>query len=143
MSERVSESVTGTTTVAVTVPASPEQLTMLRALAETVLLIADFGLDEVTDIRLALDEIATVLLQDAVPGSTIDCAFSYREGVLNANIRAVVTSETEVGSGSFGWHIVQTLTDSVTATKGAFDDAVSGYPTVVDFVWARGDLDEQ
>lgn len=143
MSERVSESVTETTTVAVTVPATPEQLTMLRALAETVLLIADFGLDEVTDIRLALDEIATVLLQDAVPGSTISCAFTYRDGVLNAAIRAVGSSETEVGTGSFGWHIVQTLTDSVTATRAPFDAAVAGYPTVVEFVWARGELDEQ
>ncbi|MGX1773376.1 anti-sigma factor [Nocardia brasiliensis] len=143
MSERVSESVTETTTVAVTVPATPEQLTMLRALAETVLLIADFGLDEVTDIRLALDEIATVLLQDAVPGSTISCAFTYREGVLKAAIQAVGSSETEVGAGSFGWHIVQTLTDSVTATRAPFDAAVDGYPTVVEFVWARGELDEQ
>ncbi|WP_280390340.1 anti-sigma factor [Nocardia brasiliensis] len=143
MSERVSESVTETTTVAVTVPATPEQLTMLRALAETVLLIADFGLDEVTDIRLALDEIATVLLQDAVPGSTISCAFTYREGVLKAAIQAVGRSETEVGTGSFGWHIVQTLTDSVTATRAPFAAAVDGYPTVVEFVWARGELDEQ
>ncbi|WP_280441203.1 anti-sigma factor [Nocardia brasiliensis] len=143
MSERVSESVTETTTVAVTVPATPEQLTMLRALAETVLLIADFGLDEVTDIRLALDEIATVLLQDAVPGSTISCAFTYREGMLKAAIQAVGRSETEVGTGSFGWHIVQTLTDSVTATRAPFDAAVDGYPTVVEFVWARGELDEQ
>ncbi|AFU04494.1 anti-sigma factor [Nocardia brasiliensis] len=143
MSERVSESVTETTTVAVTVPATPEQLTMLRALAETVLLIADFGLDEVTDIRLALDEIATVLLQDAVPESTISCAFTYREGVLKAVIQAVGRSETEVGAGSFGWHIVQTLTDSVTATRAPFDAAVDGYPTVVEFVWARGELDEQ
>ncbi len=143
MSERTSESVTETTTVAVTVPAAPEQLTMLRALAETVLLIADFGLDEVTDIRLALDEIATVLMQDAVIDSTISCAFTYREGVLNAQIRAVGSSETEVGAGSFGWHIVQTLTDSVTGTREPYDDAVSGYPTVVEFVWARGELDEQ
>ncbi|MFG1791053.1 ATP-binding protein [Nocardia sp. NPDC049149] len=143
MSEQVSESMTETTTVAVEVPAAPEQLTMLRALAETVLLIADFGLDEVTDIRLALDEIATVLMGEAVPGSTISCAFTYRDGVLNAQIRAVSDTEDEVGASGFGWHIVQTLTDSVTATKAPFDAGVAGYPTVVEFVWARGGLDEQ
>ncbi|WP_228806575.1 hypothetical protein [Nocardia cyriacigeorgica] len=58
-----------TTTVGVRVPAELGQLLMLRALTETVSLIADFALDEVTDIRLALDEVATSLILDAVPGS--------------------------------------------------------------------------
>jgi serine/threonine-protein kinase RsbW len=68
MTENISRTSAATTTVGVRVPADLEQLLMLRALAETVSLIADFALDEVTDIRLALDEVATSLILDAVPG---------------------------------------------------------------------------
>src|SRR5690606_10944100 len=51
VSDSVETTSRDTTTVGVRVPAEHEQLVMLRALAEMVALIADFGLDEVTDTR--------------------------------------------------------------------------------------------
>src|SRR5690606_10181223 len=79
VSDSVETTSRDTTTVGVRVPAEHEQLVMLRALAETVALIADFGLDEVTDIRLALDEVATSLIAGAVAESTLSCDFDYDE----------------------------------------------------------------
>jgi serine/threonine-protein kinase RsbW len=111
---------------------------MLRALTETVAMIADFGLDEVIDIRLALDEVATSLIFDAVPGSTIDCEFSYDESQMFVHVASVAVAETVVAHAGFGWHIVRTLTDSIAAMQSPFDHVVSGYPTAVDFNWVRG-----
>lgn len=128
-----------TTTIGVRVPAVYEQLVMLRALAETVALIADFGLDEVADMRLALDEVATALLRDVVPDSELDCAFAYGESTMDITVSAVTLSETGPDERSFGWHIVSTLTDSVSTTIGSHDAASGGYPTVVRFRWSRGD----
>lgn len=127
-----------TTTIGVRVPAELEQLTMLRALAETVALIADFAIDEVVDIRLALDEVATSLILDAVPGSTLDCDFTYSDNEMFVHVAAVAVSESVVGQAGFGWHIVRTLTQSIAAAQEPFDSAVSGYPTIVHFSWARG-----
>ncbi|WP_433191747.1 ATP-binding protein [Nocardia sp. CA-107356] len=127
-----------TTTIGVSVPAELEQLTMLRALAETVALIADFAIDEVVDIRLALDEVATSLILDAAPGSTLDCEFTYNDNEMFVHVASVAVSDSVVGQAGFGWHIVRTLTQSIAAVQEPFDSAVSGYPTVVDFSWARG-----
>ncbi|MET8653999.1 MULTISPECIES: ATP-binding protein [Nocardia] len=130
------------TTIEVRVPAQLEQLAMLRALVETVAFMADFAVDEVTDIRLALDEIATGLILDAVPDSTIDCRFTYHDAAaMRVRVHSVSASQTPPSQDSFGWHIVRTLTRSVNATQTEFDAARSGYPVTVDFEWARGGTD--
>ncbi|WP_406230895.1 ATP-binding protein [Nocardia sp. NBC_01009] len=141
MTEWTTEQASGSTTIEIRVPALLDQLVMLRALAETVALIADFGLDEVTDIRLALDEIATELILDAVADTTIDCRFTYRESAMLVRVSSVAASNTVPGQGSFGWHIVRTLTDTVHAVQAPLDAATGGYPTVVDFHWVRGGSD--
>ncbi|OCF87058.1 anti-sigma factor [Nocardia brasiliensis] len=137
MGEWTSRSSTETTTIGVRIPARLEQLTMLRGLAETVALIADFALDEVTDIRLALDEVATSLVLDAVPGSQLNCEFTYDTDQMFVHVASAATSEQVVGQAGFGWHIVRTLTHSIAASQAPFDADVAGYPTVVDFSWVR------
>ncbi|MGY1896912.1 ATP-binding protein [Nocardia gipuzkoensis] len=138
MGEWTFRSSTETTTVGVRVPARLEQLTMLRALAETVALIADFALDEVTDIRLALDEVATSLIVDAAADSMIDCEFTYDTDKMFVHVSSVAATDSVVGRAGFGWHIVRTLTDSIAAAQGSYDSVLGGYPTVIDFSWVRG-----
>ena len=62
------------------VPADHRHLTMLRGLTETALLLADFALDEVTDLQVAIDEITTGLVEVAVDGCTIDCDLTVEAG---------------------------------------------------------------
>ncbi|MGN2639138.1 anti-sigma factor [Nocardia takedensis] len=126
-----------TTTVGVRVPARPDQLIMLRSLAETVSLIADFALDEVTDIRLALDEIATALVLDAAPDTEIDCRFTYDRTHMRVRADAVSASATVSARADLSRHIVQTLTESFDVSQAAFDPRTGGYPTVVEFDWCR------
>lgn len=142
MGEWTSRSSTKTTTIGVRLPAQFEQLTMLRALAETVSLIADFALDEVTDIRLALDEVATSLIMEAVPDSTLDCEFTYDDRQMFVHVASTASSEAVVGQAGFGWHIVRTLTASIAAVQEPFDASVGGFPTTVDFSWVRGVADD-
>ncbi|WP_280504583.1 anti-sigma factor [Nocardia farcinica] len=110
---------------------------MLRALAETVGHIADFAIDEVADIRLALDEVATALVLDAVPGSDLDCELDYAEDRMSVRVRGVCRSKEAVAQSGFGWHIVRTLTDSVEATQESYDFVVGGYRTAIGFEWSR------
>lgn len=126
-----------TTTIAIEVPARSDQLIMIRALTETLSLIADFAIDEVTDIRLALDEVATALILDAVPGTTLELRFTYDHA--HMCVRAAAVSRTDSASVrvGFGWHIVRTLTQTVTATHAPRDPVAGGYPLVVEFDWVR------
>ncbi len=128
---------TAATTIGVRVPARPEQLTMLRALAETIGHIADFAIDEVADIRLALDEVATALVLDAVPGSELDCEMDYGQDRMCVRVRGLTRSKDAVAQSGFGWHIVRTLTDSVEAFQEPYDFVVRGYRTAIEFDWSR------
>ncbi|MEU4312965.1 anti-sigma factor [Nocardia sp. NPDC024068] len=145
MAESISDSVdttsADTTTIGVRVPARDEQLVMLRALAETVSLIADFGLDEVTDIRLALDEVATSLIAVAVPETTLGCDFDYDEHRMTVRVTSMSMTDTLRDQEGFGWHIVRTLTRSVDVLQQPYDVTSGGYPTEVEFSWYRGGAD--
>lgn len=121
------------TTVGLQVPAAPEQLTLLRALAETVTLLADFGIGEVNDIRLALDEVATVLIRAAAPGSRLDCELTYDDNELTVRVAGIAESQDALDDDGLSWHIVRSLTDSLNADQGGYAKPAGGYPTVVEF----------
>ncbi|MGW5452516.1 anti-sigma factor [Nocardia sp. NPDC003979] len=125
------------TTVGFQVPAELEQLTMVHALAETVLLVGGFALDEVTDLLLALDEVVTALVLAAAPEALIDCAFTGGGGALGARVSTVARTDEAIDEDAFGWHVVATLTDALRTEYGPFDAARNGYPTTVEFGWIR------
>lgn len=110
---------------------------MLRALAETVTLVADFDIGEVNDLRLVLDEVATVLIGDAVPGSVLDCDVTYDADEVTVRVTVIAVSEAALEDTGLSWHIVRSLTDSLDATQAAYALQAGGYPTIVEFRWLR------
>jgi serine/threonine-protein kinase RsbW len=130
-----------TSPVGVRVDAVPEQLTMLRALAETVTLMADFALDEVTDIRVALDEIATCLLPAAVPGSSIECEFGFDGDRMTVRVIGLSIEPHVIDENSFGWHVLRTITDTLVVHETDTDGSGLGHPVVVEFSRKRGEAD--
>ncbi|MGW4532383.1 anti-sigma factor [Nocardia sp. NPDC004340] len=125
--------------VGVRVRADAGHLEMLRAIAETVMLTADFTIDVAIDMRVALDQVATAMILAAVPSAGLDCEFRYDE----QRVRIRVTSVIGTGGGliehSFGWHFVESLTDSITVDTDEFDVVQRGYPVVVEFTRQRKD----
>ncbi|MBY8857180.1 anti-sigma factor [Nocardia sp. CA2R105] len=121
------------TTVGIRVPAAAQQLTMLRALTETALLMADLVLDEVTDIQVAIDEVVTSVIAAARPGSTIECEVVFGDGRTRVCLTAVVIRQDVIDQQSFGWRVMQTVTESLQADLGAFDRMLGGYPVSVGF----------
>lgn len=126
------------TPVEIRVAASVTQLPIVRGLAETLVLLSDFTLDEVADIRLAVDEVCSTLIAVAAPGSSLDCWFSIGERELLVRVTGLAKTEGLPDQHSFGWHVLRTLTDSVEVSQDSFDSALSGYPTTVSFRRVRG-----
>ncbi|MFE7722914.1 anti-sigma factor [Nocardia rhizosphaerihabitans] len=124
-------------TVGFQVPAELDQLTMVHSLAETVLLVRGFALDEVTDLILALDEVATALMLVAAADTQLDCVFTTGDGTLGARIATVIRTPSALDEESFGWHVVATLTDALRIEYGDFDPVGDGYPATVEFGWIR------
>ncbi|MET7767732.1 anti-sigma factor [Nocardia sp. NPDC005366] len=126
-----------TTTVRIQVPARREQLALVRALADAVTVDAEFRAEDIADIRLALNEVATALVVEAVPGSMIDCRFTYGRDRMSVEVNSAAWANRGVKQRDFGWRIVRSLTTQATASQQPFDITVSGYPTHVEFDWRR------
>ncbi|WP_232840067.1 MULTISPECIES: ATP-binding protein [Nocardia] len=136
--QSASETLSDTTTVRIQVPARREQLALMRALADAVTVDAEFRPEDIADIRLVLNEVATALVVDAVPGSMIDCRFTYDKNRMSVEVDSAAWANSGVTQRDFAWRIVRTLTHDATASQEPFDITVSGYPTHVEFDWRRG-----
>ncbi len=126
------------TPVEIRVAASVTQLPIVRGLAETLVLLSDFTLDEVADIRLAVDEVCSTLIAVALPETSLLCRFTIGEAELLVHVSGIAANEGLPDQRSFGWHVLRTLTDSVEATQNPYDSTASGYPTTVEFRRVRG-----
>lgn len=124
--------------VEVRVAASVSQLPIVRGLAETLVLLSDFTMDEIADIRLAVDEACSTLIGVAAEGTTLRCVFTIGEAELRVQVDGVAAQEGLPDGRSFGWHVLRTLTDAVDARQEPFDQQLSGYPTTVEFRRVRG-----
>ncbi|MGV9413987.1 ATP-binding protein [Nocardia sp. NPDC003693] len=143
MRDGTSRSAAAADVIGVRVPAELAQLTMLRALAETVALIGDFALDEVTDIRVALDEVATALILGSVPSGVIECDFAYDDNRMRIRVGTVVAEPDALDEGGFGWHVLKTLTETIGVRTESFDVVAGGFPTVVEFSRRRGEYEDR
>lgn len=118
--------------------ASVTQLPIVRGLAETLVLLSDFTLDEVADIRLAVDEVCSTLIAVAARDTSLNCRFTVGDLELLVRVSGVAATEGLPDQRSFGWHVLRTLTDEVRSHQEAYDPQVSGYPTTVEFRRIRG-----
>lgn len=60
---------------------------------------------------------------------------------MDVRVSAVLTVADAPDENSFGWHVLTTLTDQVTVMRDGYDEAVGGYPVVVEFRCATGSVD--
>ncbi|MGX1778716.1 anti-sigma factor [Nocardia brasiliensis] len=127
--------------VSLELAAELRELGMLRALTDTVCMMADITLDAIPDIRLVVSEAATAMMLEARPGSTLRCEFDYTRRRFSARIAATATRDAEDRRDPLSWQLVQLLTDSAESTRDPFDPAAGGYPTVIEFSWERGTSD--
>ncbi len=129
----ISEKYDAATAVAVRVPADHRHLTMLRGLTETALLLADFALDEVTDLQVAINEITTGLVEVAVDGCTINCDLTVEAGRITVCISTMAVTRDVMDENGFGWHVIRTVTDTPTTDIGSYDRVRGGFPITVGF----------
>jgi serine/threonine-protein kinase RsbW len=92
-----------------------EQLPIIRSLAATVAIRADFDLDSIADLKLAVDEACSTLITRAVPGSALTCRFILRGDEIRFVGSASSASQAEPRRDSFGWRVLTTLTDEASA----------------------------
>ncbi|MEU7813329.1 ATP-binding protein [Pseudonocardia sp. NPDC049154] len=100
--------------VEVRTSASASLIPTIRAVASDLAARADFDLDAISDLRMAVDEACATLVDVAVPGSSLRCTFDVREELIRVHAEVDTgDAATPVSTDTFGWRVLQTLADEV------------------------------
>lgn len=121
------------------VRADASQLSIVRAVSAAIAGQADFDLDAIADVRLAMDEACSILIVRAVAGATLSCRFLTTDDELRVSISTPVTESVPGEQRSFGWHVLNTLTDSIAMSRDADPDNTDG--TVATIVFTKTKVD--
>ena len=101
--------------VEVRIPADLSQLFVLRSIAATLALREDFDLDEVEDVKLAVDEMCSALVLRARRGALLTCRFDALPRSVGV-VASVGSDDPEpIPKDTFGWRVLAALTDELTS----------------------------
>jgi serine/threonine-protein kinase RsbW len=104
--------------VLLAVPASGAWLGVLRTATASLASRLQFTLDEIEDLRIAVDEACAVLLALASLEAVLSCRFTVTENELTVDATVPVDDPAAVRlptGESFAWQVLSALTDEVTA----------------------------
>ena len=99
------------------VPASGAYLGVLRTATAGLAARLQFTLDEIEDLRIAVDEACAILLAVAALDAELACRFAVTDDTLTVEAAVpAASSAVRLPSGeSFAWQVLSALTDEVSA----------------------------
>ncbi len=105
--------------VEVRVPAVPRAVTTVRSVAADLAARAEFTLDAVADLRMAVDEACSSLVALARPDTRLTCSFNVAEENITVTATVQTTGAERLATDSFGWRVLTTLADDVRMLSAA------------------------
>jgi serine/threonine-protein kinase RsbW len=110
--------------VTVRLPADSAYLSVLRTATAGLAARLDFNLDEIEDLRIAIDEACAMLLAQAVPGTDLTCEFELTDEAMSISVSVLTVDGLEPSRDTFAWTVLSSLAGDVDAKVGV-DDRVT------------------
>ena len=110
--------------VNVCLPAEGAYLSVLRTATAGLAARLDFTLDEIEDLRIAVDEACAMLLVQAIPGTNLECAFDLGADEMTITVSVIAAEPRIPARDTFAWTVLSALAGTVDSRLGA-DDQVS------------------
>jgi serine/threonine-protein kinase RsbW len=107
--------------VTVRLPADGVYLSVLRTATAGLAARLDFTLDEIEDLRIAVDEACAMLLSQAIPGSNLDCGFRLGRDTMTIAVSVRCLNPRAPAGDTFAWTVLSALAGSVDAQVGPGD----------------------
>lgn len=107
--------------VTVRMPAEGAYLSVLRTATAGLAARLDFTLDEIEDLRIAVDEACAMLLGQAIPGSALECNFALGREEMTISVSVPSLAPQPPASDTFAWTVLTALAGSVDAFTGPGD----------------------
>ena len=104
--------------VTVRIPAEGAYLSVLRTATAGLAARLDFTLDEIEDLRIAVDEACAMLLGQAVADARLECDFTLGRDMMTIAVSAACLAPQEPANDTFAWTVLTALAGSVDAHVG-------------------------
>jgi serine/threonine-protein kinase RsbW len=107
----------GSDVVLLTVPADGAYLGVLRTAAAGLAARLQFTLDEIEDLRIAVDEACAMLIRLATPTAELRCRFALAGAELGVEVAVPTASEAALpATSSFTWKVLTALASAASAS---------------------------
>ncbi len=110
--------------VTVRLPADSAYLSVLRTATAGLAARLDFTLDEIEDLRIAIDEACAMLLSQAMPGTDLTCEFELTADAMSISVSVLTVDGREPSRDTFAWTVLSSLAGDVDAKVGADDRVI-------------------
>jgi len=111
-------------------PADSAYLAVVRTATAGLAARLDFTLDEIEDLRIAVDEGCTVLLRQASPGADLVATFAPGDAALTVQLAVLTTQARLPDRDSLAWQVL-------TALAGELDAGTTPGPDGQSHIWLR------
>ena len=99
--------------VRVCTPAEGAYLSVLRTATAGLAARLDFTLDEIEDLRIAVDEACAMLLSQAIPGTNLECDFELEADLMTIAVSVVAAQPRMPARDTFAWTVLSALAGEV------------------------------
>jgi serine/threonine-protein kinase RsbW len=96
-------------------PAASAYLSVLRTATAGLAARLDFTLDEIEDLRIAVDEACALLIPDAAEGADLTCLFSLTPDALSVTVQVPSRTGRAPRRNTFAWTVLTALAGEVDA----------------------------
>ncbi len=96
-------------------PADSAYLAVLRTATAGLAARINFTIDDIEDLRIAVDEACAILLPQAVPSSELQCRFWLGDATMTVAVGATCTDPRPPAEQGFAWRVLSALTTFATS----------------------------
>ena len=114
----------GSDVVTLRLPAVGAYLSVLRTATASLASRLDFTIDDIEDLRIAVDEACAMLLAQAVPGADLECSFELTGDAIAVSVSVMTLSGEQPSRETFAWTVLTALAGEVDSSVDA-DDRVT------------------
>src|SRR5215469_13154996 len=102
-----------TNAVSVRVPADVSYVSTLRLTTASLAARCGLTVDDIEDLRLAVDEACALLLPHAVEGSSLESTFSLQSGEIVVDTTVISVDDAQPDRSGFAWTVLGALASAV------------------------------
>jgi serine/threonine-protein kinase RsbW len=96
-------------------PADSAYLAVLRTATAGLAARINFTIDDIEDLRIAVDEACAILLPQAVPASELQCRFWLGDATMTVAVGAMCSDPRPPAEQGFAWRVLSALTTFATS----------------------------